>query len=313
MPTPKTVSADVAALMNAANKAAARTALEAAPALGADDNYVTDAEKAALHSHDNAEALAAVSGTNTGDEDTASILDKLKGAAEDPDRIGAEYMPEVISPDWIMLPNMAAYTIPDNSLGQKNGVFYFGNSPAFDNRQKVNASTAGGVKPVLATLNVPASLSVADTEIWVDMDFIYSTDIVAPGTDPGDVGICMDFLAGEADDLAQGVVIKLPQEVSYGRIRVIGLVKFFEDEGVVYLDYSQLDTFRGVVVEKFSASTGFNASTVKNQGALSGDMFIAGGVAADANTLRLRLVSYLGANTHEVGATLFGTCALSIM
>ena len=40
-----------------------------APALGADDNYVTDAEKSALHSHSNKTALDAVSGVNTGDQD----------------------------------------------------------------------------------------------------------------------------------------------------------------------------------------------------------------------------------------------------
>lgn len=39
-----------------------------ADALGADDNYVTDAEKAALHSHSNKTALDNVSGVNTGDE-----------------------------------------------------------------------------------------------------------------------------------------------------------------------------------------------------------------------------------------------------
>jgi hypothetical protein len=39
----------------------------AAP-LGADDNYVTDAEKAALHAHSNKAALDLVSGTNTGDQ-----------------------------------------------------------------------------------------------------------------------------------------------------------------------------------------------------------------------------------------------------
>ena len=40
-----------------------------AAALGADDNYVTDAEKAALHSHSNKTALDSVSGINTGDQD----------------------------------------------------------------------------------------------------------------------------------------------------------------------------------------------------------------------------------------------------
>ena len=45
----------------------------AAP-LGADDNYVTDAEKAALHSHSNLTALNAVSGTNTGDQDLSGLV-----------------------------------------------------------------------------------------------------------------------------------------------------------------------------------------------------------------------------------------------
>lgn len=39
-----------------------------ASSLGADDNYVTDAEKAALHGHSNKMALDLVSGTNTGDQ-----------------------------------------------------------------------------------------------------------------------------------------------------------------------------------------------------------------------------------------------------
>lgn len=39
------------------------------PAKGADDNYVTDAEKSALHSHSNKTALDNVSGVNTGDQD----------------------------------------------------------------------------------------------------------------------------------------------------------------------------------------------------------------------------------------------------
>lgn len=39
------------------------------PVMGADDNYVTDAEKAALHSHSNKTALDVVSGVNTGDQD----------------------------------------------------------------------------------------------------------------------------------------------------------------------------------------------------------------------------------------------------
>lgn len=47
-----------------------------APVLGADDNYVTDAEKAALHTHANLVALGNVSGTNTGDQDLSALAPK---------------------------------------------------------------------------------------------------------------------------------------------------------------------------------------------------------------------------------------------
>ena len=52
-----------------------------APALGSDDNYVTDAEKAALHSHSNKTALDAVTGVNTGDQDLSSYLTSATAAS----------------------------------------------------------------------------------------------------------------------------------------------------------------------------------------------------------------------------------------
>ena len=45
-----------------------------APPLGADDNYVTDAQLAALHSHANKTALDQVSGVNTGDQDLSGLV-----------------------------------------------------------------------------------------------------------------------------------------------------------------------------------------------------------------------------------------------
>ena len=45
-----------------------------APPLGADDNYVTDAQLAALHSHTNKTALDQVSGVNTGDQDLSGLV-----------------------------------------------------------------------------------------------------------------------------------------------------------------------------------------------------------------------------------------------
>lgn len=76
------------ALIKAATAVAARTAISAAPALGNDDNYVTDAEKAALHSHANKTALDNVSGVNTGDQDlssyatTTALTSGLSGKAD---------------------------------------------------------------------------------------------------------------------------------------------------------------------------------------------------------------------------------------
>ena len=75
-----------------------------APALGADDNYVTDAEKAALHSHSNKAALDAVSGTNTGDQDlsgyaTTASLATVATTGAYADLSGAPTIPD--SPDDI--------------------------------------------------------------------------------------------------------------------------------------------------------------------------------------------------------------------
>jgi hypothetical protein len=54
-----------------------------APVLVTDENYVTDAEKAALHSHSNKTALDNVSGTNTGDQDLSALLDETAHDALD--------------------------------------------------------------------------------------------------------------------------------------------------------------------------------------------------------------------------------------
>ena len=53
------------------NKTATQLGLE--PAKSADDNYVTDLQKAALHSHGNKLALDNVSGVNTGDQDLSGL------------------------------------------------------------------------------------------------------------------------------------------------------------------------------------------------------------------------------------------------
>ena len=53
--------------------AASTNSTDYAPALGLDENYVTDVEKAALHAHSNKTALDLVSGTNTGDQTLSGL------------------------------------------------------------------------------------------------------------------------------------------------------------------------------------------------------------------------------------------------
>ena len=52
-----------------------------AAALGTNDNYVTDAEKAELHTHTNKAALDLVQGTNTGDQDLSSYYTETEADA----------------------------------------------------------------------------------------------------------------------------------------------------------------------------------------------------------------------------------------
>lgn len=54
-----------------------------APVLGPDDNYVTDAEKLALHTHSNKTALDNVSGVNTGDNSPNSLYSGLATSKQD--------------------------------------------------------------------------------------------------------------------------------------------------------------------------------------------------------------------------------------
>ena len=61
----------------------------AAPALGTDDNYVTDAEKAALHPHANKTALDQVSGKNTGDATGVTVTLTNAGWSDDSQTVTA--------------------------------------------------------------------------------------------------------------------------------------------------------------------------------------------------------------------------------
>ena len=82
---PATNNADYIPLWDCANSKLLKNGIPTttfAAALGENDNYVTDAEKAALHSHSNKTALDAVTGVNTGDQDLSGLISKSIGTTE---------------------------------------------------------------------------------------------------------------------------------------------------------------------------------------------------------------------------------------
>ena len=78
-----------------------------APVLGPDDNYISDAEKAALHSHANKSALDDVSGVNTGDQDLSGYATTAALTAGLADKADATHSHE--------LADITDYTPPDLS------------------------------------------------------------------------------------------------------------------------------------------------------------------------------------------------------
>ena len=97
-------------VLTAANAAAARAAISAAPALGADDNYVTDAEKA---------KLADLSGTNTGDQDLSGYVQTTNAPELIRDTIGSTL---VAGTNVTITPDDANDTITIAASGGGGGV-----------------------------------------------------------------------------------------------------------------------------------------------------------------------------------------------
>lgn len=66
----------------------------------------------------------------------AAILGTMGGEVNDPDRIGAEYMPEVFEINYFTTADLDGSIIPPNSYGQKSGTPFFGNASLYSQLRK---------------------------------------------------------------------------------------------------------------------------------------------------------------------------------
>lgn len=141
---------------------------------------------------------------NNGDETTATILDKLKGAAADATRIGAEYMPETLETVLIELATVPVDTIlPANNLGADpngnpvigDGVTSGGLQIATPSKRRFHGlkyitsgelSEAGtGGTPIqksLGSFAIPASKAVVGTKIRMVGRYLVEFDGAAVST-----------------------------------------------------------------------------------------------------------------------------------
>jgi hypothetical protein len=317
MPTPKQVKSDIAAFLNANDKAAARTALEAETAgaaaavaaakqdASADLTAYADAADAAAR---RALIGAADAATNTGDEDTASILDKLKGAAEDPDRIGAEYLPETLEVDYVELQDQTGLEIPDHSLGRKGDELYFGNSPVLTPNQRFSGSISTGVS-TLGTFNIPAAVMVEAGELWLELDLHYFTSV--SGVDNPKVGILFNFDENGADDLSTGAWLYIPQPYPCaGSLRLRMKLVLSDIDGLLP-DFSELTAG----VELIQSGTGSGLQTITgimhgNSGTLIEMAFAGGATAAQPAIATIKIGVFPDGEVNTSTVTFVGSCLI---
>jgi hypothetical protein len=233
-----------------------------------------------------------------------ATLKSLQGAAEDPERIGAEYMPDEQTAEAVILADMTGYSIPSNALGQKGGVLHFGNTPAFDIAQVFNTSVLNNGTAVLASFNIPAALMVDGQVFRVDFDAFFKTS--TNGGDPGDVAVCIDFQEDESDDLTKGLVVMLPiSPASTGSLKIQSTITAL-DIGTLTLDIGSLNVF-GAFLLKANDGAGFLTPTFKTHDVVTAT--ISGGATLGvAGVLRVRLVSYQGTHANTAGGVITGRC-----
>lgn len=261
---------------------------------------------ALLNSAGNLTNSTAALGTLGAPVTATSITAKLGGTVPVANKIGNEYLKDTLEPNYITLTNQQGYVIPSNSLGQKNGTLYFGNTPVFNPISKFRKEAATNTAQTLGTFFIPASAMVNEGKFWIDLDANYQ--VSNGGGDPGEVAVCVDFLTGALNNLTTGVVLMLPGNTR-GRLRIQGPIVLFEvDPNILIMDSSQVDAI-GIEISKTIIGAGFNAPTVKYQTAAVFNFEAT--AAANANaTVVVRLISYQGAHANTAVGLISGSCLI---
>ena len=166
----------------------------------------------------------------------------LEGAAPVAGKIGEEYLPEVLSPDWITLPSQTG-VIPANSLGQKAGILHYGETPILPVRQALGPlHTSGYDFERLATFPLAASEMVDAKEFYLEIDLQYKIS-GTPGDDDYHL-LKLDFESGADHSNGTGSYIILPGAIN--DLTFKGIIRIEEATGFmtpVWLDVN-LSFFR---------------------------------------------------------------------
>jgi len=101
-----------------------------------------------------------------------SITAKLGGTTPVANKIGNEFLKDTLEVDYISLTDHTGLTIPAETIGQKGGIAYFGNSPISDFRtlRFFAGKTATGTTEtrfLLGSIAIPVSFNVLNTHTAV--------------------------------------------------------------------------------------------------------------------------------------------------
>jgi hypothetical protein len=145
----------------------------------------------------------------SGTVDAAAITDALQGAESDPERIGAEYLPEIVEVDYITLTDQSAGTIPNYALGRKGETPYFGNSPLVSGVNRYfSDSLATDVIPTrveLAEFPIAAESMVVGSRFYLELDIAMDFQTGTPAAE--DVWIQIDFGAQADFTLGESILV----------------------------------------------------------------------------------------------------------
>lgn len=170
------------------------------------------------------------SGTATpiGSETTESILIKLQGAAENPEKIGNEFLPEQLTVQGIKLADTSSVALPAWTLGRNSdgqlvlhdgstigGVVYYPENPLRINSQtQIPAVTESGTQQVeLGRFPVTAAQAVALQSFCIRGRV--KTNVAVPIADASFVGIMIGFEGGTVENSGYVQLIDVEKPTVY--------------------------------------------------------------------------------------------------